>query len=429
LSEQEQEVESTEEQTEVVEDEGGQEPSRAGEPDEIIDADSTDEHKGDADETSETPDGAGEQQDEQPQDADEGDHGESDGSEPGGSEPDESDDRHGPQDGMDGSPVERAVAADEADQAGEADELDDLFLSPDDDMGDVIEVDVIDGEEAEQLEQDLEGGAADKPEVSQPDKPDLSQTAAAQKLRKEYEAERGELQARIEELEQKLEAVQEERDQTKERLMRSAADLENYRKRSKREREEMRKYGIDKLCLELLPAVDNLERALAHAEASEEESNILDGVKMVYKQILSALEKHGVTGFDAEGEKFNPEHHEAIQQVESSEHETGEVVEQFQKGYVIHDRLLRPALVSVAKRVDGGDNGEQSQETEQRDEERDSAESESSDAEQHAEVSQDADATHDEEAPTPESGGEESGGDVPSDEDAVSDEDVSTHED
>lgn len=219
-------------------------------------------------------------------------------------------------------------------QQGEVDErkgeseqgetLDGLFLSPDDDE-DVIEVDYTDGE---------------------------ASAGGMEVLREDV----SELHEKITHLEERAEKAEQERGDFKERWMRAAADLENLRKRAKREKEEQRKYGNDKIATELLPAVDNLERALAHAEKSEDQSSIIDGVKMVYRQILTALEKHGITGFESKGEKFNPEQHEAIQQVETTEHDTGTVVEQYQKGYFIHDRLLRPAMVSVAKRVDGGDN-------------------------------------------------------------------------
>ena len=327
MSEREHEVESADESTDAVEEQNAGQSSSAGAPDEIIEADAPQEP--DADEQAQAEN-----------DTDEHAEGEDDPAVGGGGGEDA-----GPSEGGNDQAPDDETAAEQAD-ADDSGELDDLFLSPDDDSEDVIEVDVV-GEES--------SAASDDEDAS----------AALEEAQRAHDEERSRLEARISELEEKLETVQNDRDETRERMLRAAADLENFRKRSKREQEELRKYGIDKLCLELLPAVDNLERALAHAESSEEESDILDGVKMVYKQILSALEKHGVTGFDATGEQFNPEHHEAIQQVESQEHETGEVVDQFQKGYIIHERLLRPALVSVAKRVDGGDNDEQSREDKQ----------------------------------------------------------------
>ncbi len=149
-------------------------------------------------------------------------------------------------------------------------------------------------------------------------------------------------------LEEKVLAAQKERDDFKNRMMRAAADLENFRRRANREKDELRKYGIDKLVGELLPVVDNFERALEH---SEDTASFVDGVQMIYKQFVGSLEKHGVKGFEAVGEKFLPQLHEAIQQVETNEQEPGHVVAQFQKGYHLHDRLIRAALVSVAKAV------------------------------------------------------------------------------
>jgi molecular chaperone GrpE len=142
-------------------------------------------------------------------------------------------------------------------------------------------------------------------------------------------------------------------------MLRAAADLENYRKRAEQEKKELEKYGAKSLVKDLLSTIDNLERAVEHADTSEE-ANILDGVNMVLNQIHDTFEKHGIEVFDAEGEPFDPELHEAIQQVETPDHESGTVVEQFQRGYTIHDRLLRPAMVAVAKKVedDASETGE-----------------------------------------------------------------------
>ena len=157
----------------------------------------------------------------------------------------------------------------------------------------------------------------------------------------------------VAELRAKLTAAEAERDESKNRLLRTAADLENFRKRAAREREDMRKYGIDKVVLELLPVIDNLDRALEHAEKSESGiSSIIDGVRMVYRQFVTSLEKHGVSSFDARGEAFDPTRHEAIQQIDSADHDANTVLEQYQKGYFLHDRLIRPALVAVSKKVE-----------------------------------------------------------------------------
>ena len=164
---------------------------------------------------------------------------------------------------------------------------------------------------------------------------------------------------RISELEEELSSLGEhlagahkERDDTKSRLLRTAADLDNMRKRREREQEEQQKFGAKRLALDLLPAVDNLARALEHSAVAQGDGGIVEGIQMVNKQIVGTLEKHGIRSFDSLGEQFDPQRHEAMQQVETPDHQTGEIINEFQKGYFIHDRLLRPAWVVVAKRIE-----------------------------------------------------------------------------
>ena len=132
----------------------------------------------------------------------------------------------------------------------------------------------------------------------------------------------------------------------RDQLLRLAADFENYRKRASRELDDTRKYGIEKLLKDLLPMLDNLDRALAHAE--DDKNPVIEGVRMVAKQAHEILTGYGVRAFTSVGEPFDPERHEAVAQVPSNEHPAGSVVEEMLKGYVIHERLLRPAQVVVA---------------------------------------------------------------------------------
>lgn len=129
------------------------------------------------------------------------------------------------------------------------------------------------------------------------------------------------------------------------RAMRSAADLENARRRFHKERDELRKFGADGLLKDLFPVLDNLERALAHAESSD---GLAEGVKMVLRQFTQILEKNGATSFEAEGEPFDPQIHEAMTQIVTSDVEPGHVVSVFQRGWKLHGRLIRPAMVVVA---------------------------------------------------------------------------------
>ena len=136
----------------------------------------------------------------------------------------------------------------------------------------------------------------------------------------------------------------------KDKLLRVAADFDNYKRRAAREQEDARRYGNEALLKDLLPVLDNLERALGHAGAGEgvDTGVLLDGVTMVHKQYLDALRRHGVEAFDSQGEEFDPNLHEAIHRRETDAVPPGHVAEEFQKGYMVHGRLARPALVIVA---------------------------------------------------------------------------------
>ena len=152
---------------------------------------------------------------------------------------------------------------------------------------------------------------------------------------------------RIKELEEALAAKGQEAAGNWDKYLRERADLENYRKRVQKEKEEILKYGNESLILEILPALDNMERAISHA--SEDPSAIIEGVKLTLSMLLSTLKKFGVTPLEtAAGTPFDPAFHQAMSQVETADQEPNTVVIELQKGYLINDRLLRPAMVTVA---------------------------------------------------------------------------------
>ena len=152
---------------------------------------------------------------------------------------------------------------------------------------------------------------------------------------------------RIKELEEALAAKSAEAAGNWDKYLRERADLENYRKRVQKEKEEILKYGNESFILEILPAVDNLERAVSHA--SEESSAVIEGVKLTLSMLVSTLKKFGVTPVDPPpGTPFDPAFHQAMTQVETADQEPNTVVSEFQKGYLLNDRLLRPAMVTVA---------------------------------------------------------------------------------
>jgi molecular chaperone GrpE len=146
-------------------------------------------------------------------------------------------------------------------------------------------------------------------------------------------------------LKEKEEELQKEHD----RLLRTLAEHENYKKRMARERADFLKFGNESLIKELLPVLDNLELSLEHARNATSANAITEGIELVKKEFLRKLEKFGLSAISARGEKFDPNRHEAAAQIETAEHPEDTVVDEFQKGYFIHDRLLRPARVSVAK--------------------------------------------------------------------------------
>ncbi len=143
----------------------------------------------------------------------------------------------------------------------------------------------------------------------------------------------------------------------KDQLLRALAEAENVRRRAALDREEALKYSISNFARELLAVADNLRRAMDHLpkestnQLSDEMKALVEGVEMTEKELLSAFEKHGIKKVTPMGEKFNHDLHQAMFEIETDEHEPGIIVELMQSGYVIHDRLLRPAMVGVAKKL------------------------------------------------------------------------------
>jgi molecular chaperone GrpE len=145
--------------------------------------------------------------------------------------------------------------------------------------------------------------------------------------------------------EERIAELERELEDWRARAYRSAADMENLRKRFQRERDDLRKFGVEALFKELFGVMDNLERAIGHAEP---DNTLAEGVDMVLRQFIQAAAKHGAEPFEAAGLPFDPQVHEAMTQVPTSEQEPGTVVDVFQRGWTLHGRLVRPAMVTVA---------------------------------------------------------------------------------
>ncbi len=154
----------------------------------------------------------------------------------------------------------------------------------------------------------------------------------------------------IKALEAKLEAKDQEAKENYDRLLRVSAEFENYKKRTSRELEEFRKFANQSLIKEMLSVVDNLELAMNSTNGHKTiDQGLLQGLDMTHKEILKVFEKFHVKPIEAKGQVFDPAFHEAVMQEETDEVDENTVINELQKGYLIHDRLLRPAMVVVAR--------------------------------------------------------------------------------
>jgi molecular chaperone GrpE len=177
---------------------------------------------------------------------------------------------------------------------------------------------------------------------------DLMETLG-EEIHHHLDEERQEKQKEIGELKKKLEEKEKEIKEHHDRLLRMAADFENYKKRAVREKEDWTKFANEDLIRAILPFIDNLERAVNHAQKVADTGVLIEGVRLTIQQILQSLNKFGLSSFQSVGKPFDPAVHEAMLVIETDQHEPNQVVEEFQKGYFLNDRLLRPATVSVSK--------------------------------------------------------------------------------
>ena len=155
-------------------------------------------------------------------------------------------------------------------------------------------------------------------------------------------------QPESESAESPLDALRREKDALQDRLLRTAAEFDNYRKRVERDRRDQADAATANALAGLLPIVDDLERALK-APAGGDVESFRKGVELIHQQMIELLRKRGVTSIDAVGADFDPRFHQAVAHESSPEHREGEVIEEFARGYMLGDRLLRPAMVKVAK--------------------------------------------------------------------------------
>ena len=198
--------------------------------------------------------------------------------------------------------------------------------------------------------QDNETAQADveQPAEQQSSENEANAQAAEQQVPAPDSAENGGFDE-LETLRSELDKEREQSQANLDRALRAQAEMENLRKRTTRDVENAHKYALDKFVNELLPIIDSLELGMAAAEGIDGNKELLEGMQLTLKMFLTALEKFGVNQLSPEGEKFNPEQHEAVSMQEVEGKDTGTVVTVMQKGYELNGRLVRPAMVMVAK--------------------------------------------------------------------------------
>jgi len=196
------------------------------------------------------------------------------------------------------------------------------------------------------IHSDADAEAADQKETTENPLPEDPKDLEGEKKT----ADEGVAQDPINELKEKLAAKEQEAQDNYDRLLRISAELENYKKRTAREMEEYRKFSNQALIKEMLAVVDHLELAMNSTNGHKAiEKGLVEGLQMTHSELLKVFEKFHVTPIKAMGEPFDPTFHEAVMQEETDDFPENTVAKELQKGYMIHDRLLRPAMVVVAK--------------------------------------------------------------------------------
>lgn len=200
----------------------------------------------------------------------------------------------------------------------------------------------------------------DHPQSDQPEQQTQEQSVDNQATATDVEQganEDANLLQRIGELEAALAAAKDDAESRKDAALRAAAEAENVRRRAALDVQKARDFALEKFAGELLPVVDNLERALQTFNTEDESSKgLIEGIEMTHNGFLSTLQKFGVEAVDPQGQPFNPEQHEAMGMQESEEHPANTVIAVMQKGYTLNGRLLRPAMVMVSRAPSAGVN-------------------------------------------------------------------------
>jgi molecular chaperone GrpE len=172
-------------------------------------------------------------------------------------------------------------------------------------------------------------------------------TEAVEQVEVDVENSENPIEAELQDAKQQKAELEAKLEEAENRILRMQADFENSRRRARLDLEATEKYKSQGLITELLPAIDNFERALKMEADNDQAKSLLQGMEMVYRSLLDTLKKEGAEQIEAVGKEFDPHLHQAIMQVEDENFDSNIVVEEFQKGYMLKDRVIRPAMVKV----------------------------------------------------------------------------------
>ncbi len=200
------------------------------------------------------------------------------------------------------------------------------------------------------------------------------ETASEDKISEDKKAEKSDSNKKdvktmdpLKEMEEKVESLKNEAAESHDRLLRLAAEFENYKKRSAREMNDFRKFANESFVKAMLPVVDNLDRAIESSSNDKHaNSSVVEGVNMTLREILKVFEQYGIKPFESLGKTFDPSLHQAVMQEDDEAYPENTVSKELQKGYMIHDRLLRPAMVVVSKKKAEPENHETSAQKEEK---------------------------------------------------------------
>lgn len=210
----------------------------------------------------------------------------------------------------------------------------------------------VDVETVEEAAEETAEGQAEASSDEQASSQDSSSDAEQQENDADDSAADDDSSSELLNLQNKIKELEKKADDSEDKFRRLYAEFENFKRRSKQESQTLLKFAQQPLAVSILPGLDNLDRALQHAREEDDGQNteFIKGVEMVFNELHEALKKHNITLIEAEGKKFDPTLHEAVGVVQSDDVEPDHVVNVFQAGYMMHDRVIRPSMVQVAKK-------------------------------------------------------------------------------